>query len=67
MGLLEVYCDTHGFTPRVSLDAVAASRAATVDGLRVHALVDPDIEIGEIFSTTLGPLLAPAPAGGEPA
>jgi AcrR family transcriptional regulator len=65
--LLEVYCATHGFTPRVSLDAVAASLAATVDGLRVHALVDPDIEIGEIFSTTLGLLLAPAPAGEDPA
>lgn len=57
--LLDVYCTTNGLTPPAPLEAVANSVAATVDGLRVHALVDPDIDIGTIFSMTLKLILGP--------
>ncbi len=55
--VLKLYCDSVGATPTVPLETIAESLGATVDGLRMHSLTEPGIDIARIFLTTLNLVL----------
>jgi AcrR family transcriptional regulator len=56
--LLAAYCESNGLTPPRPLESLAEAMTAMVDGLRLYALVDPEVDIGRVFATTLDALLA---------
>lgn len=62
-GLLRVYCEANDLDPAMPVEAMAESVAALVDGLRLHALIDTELDIATAFSTTVHLLMTGQPLG----
>jgi AcrR family transcriptional regulator len=55
--VLKLYCDAVGVTPAAPIEVIATSIGATVDGLRLHSLTKPDIDLAGTVLTAMNLML----------